>query len=91
MKTYNYSDLSKTDIQKLVQRNVDPADEIRRVVEDIIDNVRKNGDAALIDYASKFDKVELKSIIAGKAAIADIAHPPWQLNRSRHSIPPTTI
>ncbi|HTD42309.1 MAG TPA: histidinol dehydrogenase, partial [Mucilaginibacter sp.] len=70
MKTYNYSDLSKEDIRRLVQRNVDPADEIRGVVEDIIVNVRKNGDRALIDYASKFDKVELKSLSVGKAEIA---------------------
>ena len=49
MRTYNYSDLSKQDIQKLVQRNVDPADEIRNVVEDIINNVRTHGDRALLD------------------------------------------
>lgn len=73
MKTYNYSDLSKQDIQKLVQRNVDPADEIRNVVEDIISNVRTNGDAALLDYAAKFDKVELKSLSIGKAELAQLA------------------
>jgi histidinol dehydrogenase len=73
MRIYNYSDLSKRDIQKLVQRNVDPADEIRGVVEDIIDNVRKNGDSALLDYALKFDKVELKRLSVEKAEIAELA------------------
>ena len=73
MKTYNYSDLSKQDIQKLVQRNVDPADEIRNVVEDIISNVRTHGDRALLDYAAKFDKVELKSLSIGKAELAQLA------------------
>ncbi|WP_426666998.1 histidinol dehydrogenase [Mucilaginibacter sp. McL0603] len=73
MKTYNYSDLSKEDIQKLVQRNVDPADEIRAVVEEIITNVRNNGDRALFDYAAKFDKVELKSLSVGKEEIAELA------------------
>ncbi len=73
MKTYNYSDLSKEDIQKLVQRNVDPADEIRTVVEDIITNVRNHGDRALLDYATKFDKVELKSLSVGKEEIAELA------------------
>jgi histidinol dehydrogenase len=73
MKTYNYSDLSKEDIQKLVQRNVDPADEIRTVVEDIITNVRNHGDRALFDYATKFDKVELKSLSVGKDVIAELA------------------
>jgi len=66
MKTYNYSDLSKSDIQKLVQRNVDPAEEIRAVVEDVIQNVRTDGDKALLEYAAKFDKVELKSLFIEK-------------------------
>ncbi len=73
MKTYNYSDLSKEDIQKLVQRNVDPAEEIRAVVEDIIVNVGKHGDQALFDYAIKFDKVELKSLTVGKDELAELA------------------
>jgi histidinol dehydrogenase len=73
MKIYNYSDLSKEDIQKLVQRNVDPADEIRGIVEDIISNVRSHGDQALFDYAVKFDKVELKSLSVGKEEIAELA------------------
>src|SRR4051794_39769210 len=73
MKTYNYSDLSKQDIQKLVQRNVDPADEIRNVVEEIITNVRNHGDAALLDYAAQFDKVELKSLSIEKAELIQLA------------------
>jgi histidinol dehydrogenase len=73
MKTYNYSDLSKEDIQKLIQRNVDPAEEIRAVVEDIISNVRNNGDKALFDYAARFDKVELKSLTVGKDEFAELA------------------
>jgi len=73
MKIYNYSDLSKAHIQKLVQRNVDPGDEIRGIVEDIISNVRSHGDQALFDYAVKFDKVELKSLSVGKEEIAELA------------------
>ncbi|MFI5161558.1 MAG: histidinol dehydrogenase [Sphingobacteriales bacterium] len=73
MKTYNYSDLSKTDIQKLVQRNVDSAEEIRAVVEDVIANVRSNGDKALFEYAAKFDKVELKKLAIEKDELAELA------------------
>jgi histidinol dehydrogenase len=73
MKTYNYSDLNKEDIQKLVQRNVDPAEEIRAVVEDIITNVRNHGDRALFDYAAKFDKVELKNLSVGKDELVELA------------------
>jgi histidinol dehydrogenase len=73
MKTYNYSDLSKEDIQKLVQRNVDPTEEIRAVVEDIVANVRNDGDKALFDYAARFDKVELESLAVGKDELAELA------------------
>jgi histidinol dehydrogenase len=73
MKTYNYSDLSKAAIQKLVQRNVDPAEEIRAVAEEIIANVRNHGNQALFDYAAKFDKVELKSLTVGKDELAELA------------------
>jgi histidinol dehydrogenase len=73
MKTYSYSDLSKSDIQKLVQRNVDPAEEIRTVVEDVIQNVRTNGDKALLEYASRFDKVGLKSLAIEKEELTGLA------------------
>jgi histidinol dehydrogenase len=73
MKTYLYSDLSKSDIQKLVQRNVDPAEEIRTVVEGVIENVRTNGDKALLEYAAKFDKVELKNPAIEKDELAELA------------------
>lgn len=73
MKIFNYSDLSKADIQKLVQRNVDPAEEIRAVVEDVIQNVRDNGDEALFEYAARFDKVELKSLFIEKNEIDQLA------------------
>ncbi|MGZ4009097.1 MAG: histidinol dehydrogenase, partial [Mucilaginibacter sp.] len=71
MKRYNYSDLSKADIQKLVQRNVDPADEIREAVEAIIKNVRTDDDDALIAYAYKFDKVVLMRLAIEKDELAD--------------------
>ena len=35
---------------------------IREAVEDILENVRKNGDAALYGYCQKFDKVSLSSL-----------------------------
>jgi histidinol dehydrogenase len=73
MKTYNYSNLSKADIQKLVQRNVDPADEIRAVVEDVIENVRTNGDKALLEYALKFDKVATGNLAIKKDELAALA------------------
>jgi histidinol dehydrogenase len=73
MKIYNYSDLSKADIAKLVQRNVDPANEIRAIVEEVLANVQQNGDRALYDYAQKFDKVILDKLYLDKADLEEIA------------------
>ena len=73
MKTYNYSDLSKSDIAKLVQRNVDPANEIRTIVEEVLATVQQNGDRALFDYAEKFDKVTLNKLYLDKAELKEMA------------------
>jgi histidinol dehydrogenase len=73
MKTYNYSDLNKSDIAKLVQRNVDPANEIRTIVEEILATVQQNGDRALFDYAAKFDKVTLNKLYLDKAELEEMA------------------
>ncbi len=39
-----------------------PTQSVEGVVSQIIDNVKNNGDKALLEYALKFDKVELKSL-----------------------------
>ncbi|AMR34530.1 histidinol dehydrogenase [Mucilaginibacter sp. PAMC 26640] len=71
--TFRYSDLTAADISRLVQRNVDPANEIRALVEEVIENVKLHGDRALLDYAHKFDKVELTKLYLDKAELEDIA------------------
>jgi len=73
LKVYNYADLSTEKVKALVQRNVDPANEIRTVVETIIDNVQQHGDRALLDYAHQFDKVVLDKLYLDKAELAEIA------------------
>jgi histidinol dehydrogenase len=73
MKLYKYSDLSASGIQKLVQRNVDPANEVRAVVEEVIAEVKANGDKALIGYASRFDKVDLDKLFLNKDELTIIA------------------
>ena len=70
---YKYRDLTAADISTLVQRNVDPANEIRTLVEEVIENVKKNGDRALLEYAHKFDKVELNKLYLDKAELEAIA------------------
>ena len=73
MKRYKYSELSASDIKKLVQRNVDPANEVRAIVEEVIAEVKANGDKALIGYAAKFDKVELDKLYLDKEELTAIA------------------
>ena len=73
MKVYNYSELSTAEIGQLVQRNIDPANEIRAIVEEVIDNVQQHGDNALLDYAQKFDKVTLTKLYLDKPELEELA------------------
>jgi len=47
---------------RLAARSVALDAELMRVVASIVDDVRARGDAALIDYTARFDKVELKQL-----------------------------
>lgn len=73
LKTYTYADLSIEEIEKLVLRNVDENQSIQSTVNDIIDEVRQNGDAALVNYAAKFDQVQLEKLYLDKAEIEELA------------------
>jgi histidinol dehydrogenase len=73
MKIYNYKDLSKADLQKLIQRNVDAGNTIREKVEQIIAEVKTNGDTALKSFAQQFDQVTLGSLFIEKDKIAELA------------------
>jgi histidinol dehydrogenase len=46
-------------MRRLSERSVGIDSELLRTVSDIIEDVRKRGDAALIEYAARFDQVEL--------------------------------
>ena len=50
---------------------VEPKVDVTATVKEIIDNVIKNGDKALYEYAEKFDKVKLDSLIVTKQEIID--------------------
>jgi histidinol dehydrogenase len=56
-----------------VQRNVDPAHEIRDVVEEILANLKLHGDKALFNYAVKFGNVVLDKLFLTKAELLEIA------------------
>jgi histidinol dehydrogenase len=73
MRQYNFSDLSKADIDKLVLRNVDANNQIRESVENIIKEVKTNGDNALRSFTKKFDGVELETLFIDKNKIDELA------------------
>lgn len=50
---------------------VEPSFDVTAIVSEIIENVKKTGDKALFDYALKFDKVELSSLLVTKEEIEE--------------------
>lgn len=73
LKTYLYKDLSKEQIQELVDRNTDPNHAIQDTVLNIINEVKTHGDAALKSYAKQFDKVELEKLFLRQEEIDELA------------------
>ena len=61
LKTYNLQDLTDVAKNKLMQRPKLDLASIGKIVEPIVENVRINGDKAVLDYTKQFDHVELKS------------------------------
>ena len=50
---------------------VEPSVKVEDIVADIIANVRKNGDRALLEYCRKFDKAELEALQVSEAEIEE--------------------
>lgn len=58
IRIYKYGEVANDEIFARVEPQVDVA----AIVSDIIDNVKQNGDKALLEYGEKFDKVKLDSL-----------------------------
>ena len=67
IKIYSYGEVSNEEIFK--RDNI--ASGVEATVSEIIANVRRNGDAALIEYAKKFDKAELSSLEVSESEIEE--------------------
>jgi len=52
IKIYNYEEIS---IDEIFARDIEDTSAIEKTVSEIIENVKKNGDKALLEYADKFD------------------------------------
>ena len=59
MNVYREADSRYAAAVAAMNRRAIPGDEVRQSVASIIDEVRLHGDAALCDYAARFDRVEL--------------------------------
>ena len=57
------------DIQAFKTTPIQAGNEIEARVDAIIENVRKNGDQALIEYAKMFDKAEIDSLLVSQQEI----------------------
>ncbi|VVT54535.1 uncharacterized protein SAPINGB_P004124 [Magnusiomyces paraingens] len=61
MNCIDASSSSPEEIEKVLTRPVQKTSDIMKLVLPIINNVIDNGDKALLEYAAKFEKVELKT------------------------------
>ncbi len=78
MKTYNKP--NKDQWALLTQRPVINKEQLNETVSSIINEVKLNGDKALIKYASVFDGVELSSLVVSEQEVTEaIAEVPQQL------------
>ncbi|OMJ29863.1 Histidine biosynthesis trifunctional protein [Smittium culicis] len=63
MRSFDKNNLSKEEITQLLQRPIIKADEIVDIVKPIVDQVKLHGDSAIKEFTSKFDKVDLDSVV----------------------------
>ena len=70
IKIYQYGEVSNSEI--FARDNISP--DVEGVVSEIIANVIKNGDAALYEYAKRFDKAELSSLEVTEKEIDEAFH-----------------
>lgn len=67
MKIYKYP--ARPEWEALTKRPVLTKENLEDVVQNILLEVKKNGDAALVDFAKKFDKADLKTLKVTKDEI----------------------
>lgn len=73
MKIYNFKDLTKQQVKELCSRSIADDDLVKSRTEEIITNVKSNGDNALLSYAQQFDNIRLSSLFIGKEELAELA------------------
>ncbi|KAH7849945.1 hypothetical protein Vadar_025391 [Vaccinium darrowii] len=71
MKSYRLSELTQAQVNSLKARPRIDFSSIFTLVNPIVDDVRCRGDAAVKDYTTKFDKVELEKIVEHVSELPD--------------------
>lgn len=61
---YKWNETDEATKARIMRRSQADIDDVVAIVEPIIEDVRKRGDAALIDYAKKFDKADVTNLKA---------------------------
>ncbi|MBE7177005.1 MAG: histidinol dehydrogenase [Mucilaginibacter polytrichastri] len=73
LREYTYRNLKADELQKLVTRNAVTSADIRSVVSEIIDEVEKRGDDALLDFAEKFDRIRPEKLFIDTDELDELA------------------
>ncbi|ODV59800.1 trifunctional histidinol dehydrogenase/phosphoribosyl-AMP cyclohydrolase/phosphoribosyl-ATP diphosphatase ASCRUDRAFT_9025 [Ascoidea rubescens DSM 1968] len=63
LKSINVSDLTEQQVIDAISRPVQSTSNIMKLVNPIVENIKNNGDKALIELTEKFDRVKLSSSI----------------------------
>ncbi|MNK00742.1 Histidinol dehydrogenase [compost metagenome] len=73
MKIYNFKDLTKQEVKELCSRSISDDNLVKSRTEEIINNVKSNGDNALLSYAQQFDNIALSKLFIDKDELSEIA------------------
>jgi histidinol dehydrogenase len=73
LKIYEFTDLSKQQLDRLCLRQLEDDASIKSSVSDIVEAVKTGGDKALVDYALAFDQVNLSRLYLDKGELELIA------------------
>lgn len=73
MKIYNLRELSKQDIQNICLRQLEDDGSIKDRVSLIVNQVKQDGDQALLAFSEQFDKVSLNKLFLDQSELTEIA------------------
>ena len=73
MKIYNYTELSKQELDKLCLRQLEDDASIKTRVASIVEAVKTGGDEALAEFSRQFDNVNLSRLYLDKADLEFLA------------------